>query len=176
MRQNCHIQRLATFGNVPIPDITIFTLTLAMFELTGLLATTTEKFCLRPIDKRTVPLFKSEFHLGNKERLRRLTANDAGFHGAYSVVRTPLAVPVVATAVVTPLHPTPPPAARNVTVEGGKMYFCWTHGLSPQRTHTSLTCLHKADGHRDDVPAIRMRGGNNTISSGRPRQLPSSDN
>ncbi len=44
-----NIQRVATFGNVPIADITIITLTLAMIEKTGLLATTTEKFRLRPI-------------------------------------------------------------------------------------------------------------------------------
>ena len=51
------------------------------------------------------------------------------------------------------------------------MYYCWIHSLTPQRNHTSLTCLHKADRHRDDATAFRMRGGNNTISSGRPRQL-----
>jgi hypothetical protein len=74
-----NIQRVAAFGNVPIPDITIITLTLAMIEKTGLLASTTEKFRLRPIDEWTVPLFKLfEFQLGNKERLRRLTAGDAG--------------------------------------------------------------------------------------------------
>jgi hypothetical protein len=37
-----NIQRVAILGNVPIPEITIITLTLAMIEKTGLLATTTE--------------------------------------------------------------------------------------------------------------------------------------
>ena len=174
-----NIQRVATFGNVPIADITIITLTLAMIETTGLLSTTTEKFRLRPLDEWTVALFKSEFQLGNKERLRRLTAGDAGFHGAHNVVHTstPTAtVSATAAAAITPTAPTPPPAARHVTVEGGKMFYCWTHGLSPHRNHTSLTCLHKAAGHQDDATAFRMKGGNNTISSGRPRQLPSTSN
>lgn len=165
-----NIQRVASLGNVPIPDVTIVTLTLAMIEKTGLLATTTEKFRLRPVDEWTIPVFKTEFQLGNKERIRRLTAGDAGFHGAHAAVTTPAPPTESAAAAVTPL---PPPAvARHVTVEGGKMYYCWTHGLSPNRNHTSLSCHHKAEGHKDDATAFKMKGGNNTISSGRPRQLP----
>jgi hypothetical protein len=169
-----NIQRVAAFGAVPIADITIITLTLAMIEKTGLLATTTEKFRLRPLTEWTVALFKADFILGNKERIRRLTAGDAGFHGAHNVISTHTPTPpptsAIAAVAVTPT-PAPPAAARHVTVEGGKMFYCWTHGLSPQRNHTSITCLNKAEGHRDDATAFRMRGGNNTISSGRPRQL-----
>ncbi len=167
-----NIQRVAVLGNVPIPEITIVTLTLAMIEKTGLLATTTEKFRLRPSADWTITLLKSEFQLGNKERLRRLTAGDAGFHGAHHaapLASTPPA-PAVAAAAVTP-SPAAPAASRHVTVEGGKMYYCWTHGLGPNRNHTSLTCLRKADGHKDDATAFKMKGGNNTISSGRPRHL-----
>jgi hypothetical protein len=50
-----NIQRIAKIGNVPIPDITIITLTLAMIEKTGLLASSLEEFCLRPLDEWTVP-------------------------------------------------------------------------------------------------------------------------
>ena len=145
-----------------------------MIEKTGLLATTTEKFRLRPVTEWTVALFKADFILGNKERIRRLTAGDAGFHGAHNAISATTPAPPPTTAIaavaVTPT-PAPPAAARHVTVEGGKMFYCWTHGLSPQRNHTSITCLNKAEGHRDDATAFRMRGGNNTISSGRPRQL-----
>ena len=165
-----NIQRVAAFGAVPIPDITIITLTLAMIEKTGLLVTTTEKFRLRPITEWTVALFKADFVMGNKGRIRRLTAGDAGYHGAHNATTTPPPLTATAAAAVTP--PTlPPPAARHVTVEGGRMFYCWTHGLSQHRNHTSLTCLNKAAGHQDDATAFRMRGGNNTISSGRPRQL-----
>ena len=164
-----NIQRVAAFGAVPIADITIITLILAtMIEKTGLLATTTENFRLRPITEWTVATFKTDFILGNKERIRRLTAGDAGFHGAHNAISTTTSTPTppaLAAAAVTPT-PAPPAAARHVTVEGGKMYYCWTHGLSPQRNHTSITCLNKAEGHRDDATAFRMRGNNNTISSG----------
>ena len=168
-----NIQRVAAFGMVPIPDITVITLTLAMIEKTGLLASTTEKFRLRPVPEWTVATFKTEFILGNKERIRRLTAGDAGFHGAHSATTPVTPTPAIAAAAVTPtpVAALPPAAARHVTVEGGRMFYCWTHGLSPHRNHTSLTCLHKAEGHKDNATAFRMQGGNNTITSGRPRQL-----
>ena len=167
-----NIQRVAAFGNVPIPDITVITLTLSMFETTGLLATTTEKFRLRPIVDWTLDLFKAEFKLGNQERVRKLTAGAAGFHGAHqAILATPLPTSTAAAA-VTPTPAVTPATARHVTVEGGKMYYCWSHGLSRHSNHTSATCLHKAAGHKDDATAFKMKGGNNTISSGRPRQLP----
>jgi hypothetical protein len=170
-----NIQHVAAFGAAPVTDVTVITLTLSMIEKTGLLATTTEKFRLRPLDEWTLATFKTDFQLGNKERLRRLTAGDAGFHDAHQAVRTPapgITIPATAAAAVTPAS-APPPAARHVTVEGGKMFYCWTQGLSARSTHTSLTCLHKAEGHQDDATAFRMRGGNNTISSGRPRRTAS---
>ena len=176
-----NIQRVAAFGNVPIADVTIITLTLAMIEKTGLLATTTEKFRLRPLNEWTLATFKSDFILANKERVRRLTAGEAGFHGAHAVTtptttpHTP--VPAVSAAAVTPTTtPTVPPAARHISVEGGKMYYCWSHGLSPHRNHTSLSCKHKAENHQDTATAFSMQGGNNTISSGRPRRIASARN
>ena len=174
-----NIQRVAAFGDVPLADITVITLTLAMIEKTSLLATTTEKFRLRPLAEWTLATFKAEFILGNKERLRRLTAGAAGFHGALNATGTPptsdtITVTNALAAAVTPTTATTPPASRHVSVEGGRMYYCWTHGLGQHRNHTSLTCLHKAEGHRDDATAFRMYGGNNTISASRPRRLASS--
>jgi hypothetical protein len=54
------------------------------------------------------------------------------------------------------------------------MYYCWMHGLSQHRNHTSATCLHKADGHKDDATAFKMKGGNHTIASGRTHFEPAS--
>ena len=173
-----NIQRVAQLGQVPIPDLTVITLTLAMIEKTGLLATTTEKFRLRPTTEWTLALFKADFKLGNQERIRKLTAGDAGFHGAHhtTTVPHPCANPITPSASSAP-PPAPSAAAASATptgvaVEGGTMYYCWTHGLGPNHNHTSATCLNKAEGHKDDATAFRMRGGNNTISTGRARRLP----
>jgi hypothetical protein len=172
-----NIQRVATLGTVPIPDITVITLTLAMIEKTGLLASTTEKFRLRPTAEWTLEVFKTEFKLGNQERIRRLTASDAGYHGAHQAsVVTPPPVSTTSTATPTSAAATISTAtpAQHVSVEGGRLYYCWTHGLSQHRNHTSATCHNKAVGHIDNATAFRMQGGNNTISTGRPRRLPSS--
>ncbi|KAI2491411.1 hypothetical protein MHU86_23166 [Fragilaria crotonensis] len=59
-----NIQRVAALGGLPIPDLTVITLTLAMIEKTGLLVTTTDKFRLRPTTEWTLDLFKAEFKLG----------------------------------------------------------------------------------------------------------------
>ena len=133
------------------------------------------------LDEWTLATFKSDFVLANKERVRRLTAGDAGFHGAHAATTPPATpttpVPAVAAAAVTPTpNPTAPPAARHVSVEGGKMYYCWSHGLSPHRNHTSLSCHNKAEGHQDTATACSMQGGNNTISSGRPRRIANARN
>ena len=173
-----NIQRVAAVGAVPLADLTVITLTLAMIEKTGLLATTTEKFRLRPIAEWSLAVFKAEFQLGNKERIRRLTAGAAGFHGAHNAVSTPPPnepVLAIAAAAITPVSTTTPPAARYVSVEGGKMYYCWSHGLSAHRNHTSISCVNKLEGHRDDATAFRMYGGNATISSGRPRRTAASN-
>lgn len=110
-----NVQCIAVLGHVPISDITIITLTLAMIEKTGLLATTTEKFCLRLIEDWSITSFTTEFQLGNKERIRKLTAGDVGYHGAHTAaapVTTPLPLTETATAAVTPIT-TPPAAARH---------------------------------------------------------------
>ena len=179
-----NIKRVAALGQAPLTDVTIITLTLAMIEKTGLLATTTEKFRLRPVAEWTLDNFHAEFELGNRERVRKLTAGAAGFHGGAhnaTTVPHPLANPVTpasgtaspsaSAALVTPAGSTPA-AANVVNLDGGKMYYCWTHGLSTNRNHTSATCLNKAEGHKDDATAFKMKGGNNAISAGRARRLP----
>ena len=143
-----------------------------MIEKTGLLTTTTDKFRLRPTTEWMLSLFKAEFKLGDQEQIRRLTASDAGFHGAHHTsVVTPSSNSAAATTTAPIVAPTGTPTpAEHVPVEGGKLYYCWSHGLSPNRRHTSATCLLKTDGHRDDATAFHMHGGNNTISTGRPRR------
>ena len=144
-------------------------------RLPGIPNTTTDKFRLRPATDWTLEVFKTDFKLvGNKERIRRLTASDAGYHGAHhassSLVKPLTALIPVALLAANAAAPAP---VQHVSVEGGKLYYCWTHGLSQHRNHTSATCLHKAAGHIDSATAFRMQGGNNTISTDRPRYLPS---
>ena len=45
----------------------------------------------------------------------------------------------------------------------GAKYYCWTHGLSDNKDHTSRPCTNKATGHKEDATLSNMMGGNNTI-------------
>ena len=138
-----------------------------MIEKTGLLASTTDKFRSRPTAEWTLDeLFKTELKLGNQERIRRLTASDAGYHGAHNAILVTPPPNSAAATTATTIN-TPPTPAQHVSVEGGRLYHCWSHGLSQNRNHmTSAICLNKATGHINTATAFRMQGGNNTISTG----------
>lgn len=170
---------ITTFGHVPIPDITIITLTLAMIEKNKTFGNYHREVSPPPNGRVDCCAIQVRVSTPRQERIRRHTVGNAGFHGAQnatitSTIPTPAEVPAIAAAAVTPAST--PAASRHITVVegGGKMYYCWgTHGLSPMSNPTSLTCLRKAeeDNKDDATGAFKMKGGINTILSGRPRQL-----
>jgi uncharacterized phage-associated protein len=135
------IQRIATAGtNANISDVVAaITLMLAMFKQSRLLAITTQQWRERPIAQWTMATFKSDFSLANTDRIRETTAAVAGYHGANAVTldhqadaNAPDDTNAAANAAATPLF---------VNVQGGHLYYCWTHGLSPtaRSQHTSIT-------------------------------------
>jgi len=56
----------------------------------------------------------------------------------------------------------PVPTSTITTNDGLTMYYCWTHSLGFNRTH-SATCSNPADGHCPNATVKSMQGGNNTI-------------
>jgi hypothetical protein len=135
-------------------------LTLRVFEATGVFITATDKW--RDKDKAdwTMVIFQDHFTRANKERIRKLTAQAAGCHGAHSAVIAPPAG-ANSTAV------TPPPATGTATppAAGTLCCHCWTHGLGKNDKHTSAQCNNKATGHKDNAAAANMMGGNNKVMS-----------
>jgi hypothetical protein len=123
--------------------------------------TAAKKWCDRPDNEWTMPNFTAHFTKVNKESIRKLTAQTAGYHGANSAtaVVPAAAVPAAANAA------TPPPAVAHSPRPNtaGTMYYCWTHGLGKNRAHTSLLCNTKAADHKDNATVDNMLGGNNTI-------------
>jgi hypothetical protein len=68
---------------------------------------------------------------------------------------------------LTKAKPTSPPAATpgapktmRFTSTPSPGNYCWTHGHQCSQHHTSVTCGNKAMGHKDDVTAANMMGGN----------------
>ena len=46
------------------------------------------------------------------------------------------------------------------------MYYCWTHSSEKNRSYTSPTCTHPAEGHINNTTTKNMMGGSNWIMTG----------
>ena len=70
-----------------------------------------------------------------------LTTNLANLTAAYSILANEKA------------PPTQPAATRSGQPHGSGAYtvggYCWAHGFHVHKNHSSATCKHKADGHKD---------------------------
>lgn len=165
------IKRISSEADEEIADTTIMDLTALMFEATGVFSTACDNWRIKPEADKTFPNFVIHFNTENKERLRKLTLAQAGFHGANKATTSP-SIPHQPTP--TAVSPSPATTLRTPRVTPNdcdvKMYYCWTHGLGTNASHTSATCERKAEGHKDNATVINMQGGNNTIMTGRPRR------
>jgi hypothetical protein len=161
------ISECQTFASTieAITDMAAIRLTLAVFENTGVFAHAAEKWRDKPAVQHTLPLFKVHFNFENKERLRKLTAQTAGFHGANQAIAPPPTA--AATAALAALSITPP----VVAVGEVKMYYCHTHGLGKNAGHTSTTCTNPGPQHKTEATISNMLGGNRQIyTNDRPRR------
>jgi hypothetical protein len=146
-----------------------------MFEATGVFTIACDTWRVKAAAEKTYANFTAHFTEENRERLRKLTAAQAGYHGANAItpgspppeVRTDARAPDVAAAAQ---QPPATPVPHVVTNDGVRMYYCWTHGLGTNATHTSSTCQRPASGHQIDATVTNMQGGNNTIMGGGPRR------
>jgi len=80
-----------------------------------------------------------------------------------------VALPTVA-AQVSPGLTIPMPAHAITTNDGLQMYYCWTHGLGFNQTHTSASCSNPTEEHCTTATVKNMQNGNNTIMSNRRHQ------
>jgi hypothetical protein len=154
-------QRFATAATEPIPNAAAICLILAALEKSGVFSSAVEKWRDKEPATQTLANFQSLSDFENKERLRKLTAKSAGYHGSHN------ADIIVPPSPGTAAAATPALAPPSVDVGNGlKMYYCWSHGLGKNEKHTSATCEHPKDGHKTNATADKMQRGNNTISSG----------
>lgn len=149
----------------PITNGTAIRLTLQVFEGTGVFASAVDKWRDKPLADHTLLNFTSHFNFENKERLRKLTAQTAGYHGANQATIVP-ASPAASVAAAAALVANAAPAALIGDV---RMFYCHTHGLGKNSAHTSATCTHPGSDHKTGATILNMMGGNNKISTGRPR-------
>jgi hypothetical protein len=112
-----------------------------------------------PAAAHTLAALMDHFNSADAERRRLLTVQSAGFHGntLLAAVPAPLHPVPVEQALIAPAVPVPP---ANPTVAPAKP---WSHGLGPNRSHTSSTCRFPLAGHCRDATLENMKGGCNRI-------------
>ena len=174
------IQRVSIAGGDPLTDAAICDLTFLMFEATGVFTTACDMWRIKPAANQTLIEFREHFTNENKERLRKLTTSQLGFHSAnvttavaqLNLADTPTEHSANAAIGTWPKPPPTPmsrvprtPTPHVVTDDGVHMFYCWTHGLGFNPTHTSATCDKPAVGHCITATATNMQGGKNIIQA-----------
>jgi hypothetical protein len=164
-------QRYSIAAGEAITDATAIRLTLPVFEETGLFLNATDKWRETNEDDWTMPAFQLHFKKANKERMRKLTAQTAGYHGAHSATNDAIAAAATtATAAANAATATAAAAATAAARTGnqgslaGTWYYCHSHGLSQNAQHTSPTCNAKKAGHKDDATLENLMGGDRTFT------------
>ena len=139
-------RQFATAGQDAISDAATIRLCLSAFEKSGVMNEAIKDWRKKPAANRTWANMPAHFKAANKERLREITASQAGFQAANKVAET-----------------SKPTQAKEPT----GMHYCWTHGLGRNAEHTSKTCTKPAKGHQRQATVTNMMGGNNTICRSR---------
>jgi hypothetical protein len=61
------------------------------------------------------------------------------------------------------------PANTNSRSDGRvpETVYCWTHGVTPNLRHTSSTCEHRDDGHKEGATKDNKMGGSTKVNGRR---------
>ena len=165
-------QIFAAAGGEAITDATAMRLTLTVFAKTGVFHSAVDKWKDKPAVQHTMANFQAHFKEENDRRMETLTSAQAGFQRANAVTASEANdtfpgddnTPHVAFAATT-IADKPTPA------NGTTVYYCWTHGIGFNATHTSATCKAPKPGHSTTATLRNMQGGANTVMQ-RARRLP----
>jgi len=100
----------------------------------------------------------------------KLTTGQLGYHSTNATISKlmlPPGTPFSLTTMVSPvpMAPTTMLACSIMTNDGLHMFYCWTHGLGFNSTHTNATCSNPTKGHCTTTTIKNMQSGNNTIMS-----------
>jgi hypothetical protein len=149
----------ATAAADPISEQTAIRSVVANLEGTGLFTADIRDWNKLPAAAHTLAALMDHFNSADADRRRLLTVHAAGFHGNALLAAVPAPLPPVPVeqALVAPTVPAP---TANPTVTTAKpFYYCWSHGLGPNRSHTSGTCRFPLAGHCRDATLENMKGG-----------------
>ena len=156
------VSLFATKGGEVLSDETTMRLTLNMFEENNIFETAVDAWHEKDSTDQTYVNFQSHFVTAKKTFNRKITAARAGFHEANAMRNRnpPPATPPPAPA---PPPPPPPTVGPAATAGAVNLYYCHTHGLTPNSSHTSATCNRPADGHKSDATFTNLKGGSTSF-------------
>lgn len=168
------VQKAATFainGNAPIGDANIVMHAYNNIEATGVFTVACRDWELKPIAEQTFANFRTHFQQAYK--LLPATAKSAGYHTANAVQSLTAAdvEQIVRKSLASHNKKSSAPPAPTSTP--GELTYCWTHGLSKNKSHDGKTCKNKAHGHQDAATVDNKMGGSErvyTVADKRPRE------
>jgi hypothetical protein len=146
---------IAEAGADPISEQYATRIALKIFEQSGVMDDAVKDWRKKKVALRTWASIQTTFIAANKERIRLVSANELGFATANA-----------AQGQQPPNNPAPNAARGNNNSNnngGSKGYYCWSHGLVFNESHTSATCTNPAEGHEATATLGNMMGGNNMI-------------
>jgi hypothetical protein len=159
------IRAVATAGGETISNNVTIEPTLSALNKAGVYDHAIENWYDKPEVDQTWDNFVLHFNKHEKQRLRKLTAKAAGYHGANKATAVTPPAPAPAPATVPPPGNRPPrPFFSSNIIE---LFYCWSHGVSKNPEHTSGSCNSKGEGHHDDATINNREGGINKINFGR---------
>ena len=152
-------QAVAHAGGEDITETTVIRKMRDLLDKSNLFALDIREWDSLPVAERTLDNFKTRFTEANKRRVKKQTANQMlGFAGAAQATTPTSGTPTSGTPTT---HSATP--ATLVCFAGTEFSYCWSHGLTTNTLHNSITCTKKANGYQSDATIMDMKGGNNAI-------------
>ena len=99
-------------------------------------------WCKRPAIEHTWDNLTTAFNTADKEHRRTLKTSDIGYANKVAEIGSTNKL-------------TNTTAMNDIT----NMHYCWTHGLSSNKSHTSATCSFPQPGHQKTATVCNMLGG-----------------
>jgi hypothetical protein len=165
------IRAVAIAGNEAISDQVTIELTLMALDKAGVYDHAITIWHDKPDAEQTWDIFIAHFNKQEKQRIKKLTAKAAGYHGANQATLIPPNdeppnQQIAAAA-------TPQEQQQRFKSNDSPLYYCWTHGLAKNPDHTSQNCSRPDEGHQKEATVENRLGGINKINfgrSGKPRR------
>ena len=179
----------ADAGKAPYSNAQVLTRAYNLILQTGLFTDACKEWRNKPAIDKNWDAFKLHFALAHRDlRQQQSTAHQTGFHAANQVLEsihndTTAAITELTNATLadreqfgaiksdvaalsntikmlqmqleTMMQSKPPTRNRN----NFSTSYCWTHGRTKNKKHTSATCRNRAEGHKEEATLTNKMGG-----------------